>query len=307
MFPEILMLINDTAAASMLADGLWIRYRLSLDWAYYEFVGTTSTEPHFPLPITNIPVLDISEDLGQPAKVIRQRLCEADPFRQGVYRNLSIVREAFKRTLQLTEETTEELSKQTVAASRMAFGKGTEGKIQLRCADDNGSEISGKSINDGLRRVTDVISKMSFGLDALRDSLGRTEELHRVLNYVTEPLRDNPSGLPVISSDIQDVLIPVLSTKLEVLLDPIQGDSSDHDFHTAGDHPDRIAYPLLLETLYYLLDEIANDAKLGAGDPFHFYPDTSLSALPLDLPPEYHLQLKSLISELPTPQSIADL
>ncbi|ESK91038.1 rna polymerase ii mediator complex component [Moniliophthora roreri MCA 2997] len=382
-------------------------------------------EPHFPLLIANIPALvslennaNIPEDLRQEAKAIRQRLCEEDPFRQGVYRNLNIVREAFEKSLQSAEGMSEELSKQTVAALRMVLGEGTE-DLELSRWPDNasllspwkisataiqlqfvlrqmgrsnaqraraanvaaldklttmifhnalspeeanfvaqmtkgvGSEISGKFINNGLRRVTDVISRMTFTLPVLKDSLVRAEELLRVLIYVAEPLRDDPAGLPAVGSDIQDSFLPLLLSKWEELSRLIQADALEQETrvsfseavillarflqfylafrgiwtdkaretstklaqilfnllvsHATGVNADYVAYPLLLDTLYYLLDEIPNDSKAGVFDPFRAYPDMPVSALPSDLPHEYLLQLRSLLPELPTVSSIANL
>lgn len=92
-------------------------------------------EPHFPLLITNIPVLVLLENnpkipsaQRKEAREIRQVLCEEDQFRRGVYRNLDKVRDAFERSLQLTEGTSEDVSKQTASALKVVLGETADGE-----------------------------------------------------------------------------------------------------------------------------------------------------------------------------------
>ncbi|THV06762.1 hypothetical protein K435DRAFT_711026 [Dendrothele bispora CBS 962.96] len=77
--------------------------------------------------------------------------------------------------------------------------------------------------------------------------------------------------------------------------------------HATGNSSDLIAYPLLLDTLYFLLDEIPVDSKLGVFDPFKAYPDLSLSSLPLELPSEYRAQLCTILSDLPDTSAVVNL
>ncbi|KAG5646822.1 hypothetical protein DXG03_002199 [Asterophora parasitica] len=56
-----------------------------------------------------------------------------------------------------------------------------------------------------------------------------------------------------------------------------------------------IIYPLLIDTLYYIYDEIPVDLKATPYDPFHNYPDASVSDLPSELPVGCHKQLASLL------------
>lgn len=64
-------------------------------------------EPHFSLLIAVIPTLvlvenneHIPDDLRRESKSLRCTLCETEEFRQGAYRNLDIVRDAFEQQLQ---------------------------------------------------------------------------------------------------------------------------------------------------------------------------------------------------------------
>ncbi|KAH9940479.1 uncharacterized protein BXZ73DRAFT_88710 [Epithele typhae] len=66
--------------------------------------------------------------------------------------------------------------------------------------------------------------------------------------------------------------------------------------HGAGEGLNMLVFPLLLDTLCYLLDEIPVDIKAtGPYDPFKNYPEFSLSSLPSDMPPEYRARLRTLL------------
>ncbi|PFH52051.1 hypothetical protein AMATHDRAFT_57831 [Amanita thiersii Skay4041] len=65
-------------------------------------------------------------------------------------------------------------------------------------------------------------------------------------------------------------------------------------------------YPLVIDTLYYLLDEIPLDTKFGF-DPFRHYPDYAVADVPIDIPLDYRKQLLALLPHLPPNNSVADL
>ncbi|EJF57727.1 hypothetical protein DICSQDRAFT_182976 [Dichomitus squalens LYAD-421 SS1] len=63
-----------------------------------------------------------------------------------------------------------------------------------------------------------------------------------------------------------------------------------------GDSLNMLAFPLILDTLCYTLDEIPGDIKATVPfDPFRNYPEFNLSELPADLPPEYKTRMRSLL------------
>ncbi|TFK74611.1 hypothetical protein BDN72DRAFT_955610 [Pluteus cervinus] len=74
-----------------------------------------------------------------------------------------------------------------------------------------------------------------------------------------------------------------------------------------GDHLDLIAYPLLFDTLIYLLDEIPLDIKSPTADPFRHYPTMSPTELPFDLPQEFRAQIMTLLPHLPPNDAVANL
>ncbi|EKM53974.1 uncharacterized protein PHACADRAFT_196411 [Phanerochaete carnosa HHB-10118-sp] len=75
----------------------------------------------------------------------------------------------------------------------------------------------------------------------------------------------------------------------------------------SGTTLDVIAFPLLLDTLYYLLDEIPVDPKATTIDPFRCYPVYELRSLPLDMPFEYRSRIRALIPYVEPNLAVADL
>lgn len=91
-------------------------------------------EAHFLLLSANIPVLialesneNISQDLRDETTSLRTRLCRDQAFRQGAYRNLDVIREAFENSPQLMDTTSETLSKHTMAGLRMILHESGNG------------------------------------------------------------------------------------------------------------------------------------------------------------------------------------
>ncbi|RDB24995.1 Mediator of RNA polymerase II transcription subunit 12 [Hypsizygus marmoreus] len=77
-------------------------------------------------------------------------------------------------------------------------------------------------------------------------------------------------------------------------------------FYGASENLDPIIYPLIIDTLYYIYDEIPTDPK-ATYDPFRNYPDIPISDLPFNLPSEYRKQLASLLPLLPVTATVLNL
>ncbi|KAL4248177.1 Mediator of RNA polymerase II transcription subunit 12 [Abortiporus biennis] len=75
----------------------------------------------------------------------------------------------------------------------------------------------------------------------------------------------------------------------------------------SGRSLNQLTFPLLLDTLYYILDELPTDPKSTIFDPFRLYPQISLQSLPCDMPPEYRQQIRSLLPFVPINAAVADL
>ncbi|KAF8160920.1 hypothetical protein B0H34DRAFT_795767 [Crassisporium funariophilum] len=92
-------------------------------------------EPHFPLLVASIPTLislennqEIPEALRNESTSLRCRLCQGSGFRQGAYRNLDIIREAFENSpfLMDLDSSSESLSKRAIAGLRMILCDSTD-------------------------------------------------------------------------------------------------------------------------------------------------------------------------------------
>ncbi|KAI0675055.1 hypothetical protein C8Q78DRAFT_1010248 [Trametes maxima] len=78
--------------------------------------------------------------------------------------------------------------------------------------------------------------------------------------------------------------------------------------HGAGEGLNMLAFPLLMDTLCYTLDEIPVDVKATAPfDPFKNYPEFSLSDLPSDIPPEYKARLRTMLPYVGLNPAVEDL
>jgi len=93
-------------------------------------------EPHFSLLVASIPTLislEINEELPETLRLeftsLRCRLCQESGFRQGAYRNLDVIREAFENSPYMVDEdpTSENLSKRAIAGLRMILCDSTDG------------------------------------------------------------------------------------------------------------------------------------------------------------------------------------
>ncbi|KAF9819188.1 hypothetical protein IEO21_02359 [Rhodonia placenta] len=77
--------------------------------------------------------------------------------------------------------------------------------------------------------------------------------------------------------------------------------------HGHGSGLDVVAFPLLLDTLYCLLDEMPVDPKATTFDPFRNYPEFELSQLPVGMPPEHRSRMRALLPYVALNQTVADL
>ncbi|KAJ3504486.1 hypothetical protein NMY22_g17908 [Coprinellus aureogranulatus] len=75
----------------------------------------------------------------------------------------------------------------------------------------------------------------------------------------------------------------------------------------SGDHIDATLYPLLMDTLIFVCDEIPLEAKSPTVDPFHYYPDMPISSLPTSMPQEYREQILTLLTRNPSTSVVTDL
>ncbi|KAJ7039194.1 hypothetical protein C8F04DRAFT_1087468 [Mycena alexandri] len=77
--------------------------------------------------------------------------------------------------------------------------------------------------------------------------------------------------------------------------------------HGSGTRLDLGAYSLLIDTLYYLLDELTANAKLATFEPFCHAPQLLPSEIPSDFPREYRNQIQALLRHLPPTAVVSQL
>ncbi|KAI0769653.1 hypothetical protein BD413DRAFT_627402 [Trametes elegans] len=78
--------------------------------------------------------------------------------------------------------------------------------------------------------------------------------------------------------------------------------------HGLGEGLNLLAFPLIMDTLCYTLDEIPADTKATAPfDPFKYYPEFNLSDLPSEMPPEYKARLRTMLPYVALNPAVQDL
>jgi mediator of RNA polymerase II transcription subunit 12 len=98
-------------------------------------------EPHFSVLITSIPALisleinpEIPEHLRVESTGLRFRLCQDPGFRQGAYRDLNLIRDAFENSPFLMDQGTysDDLCKREIAGLKMILYDSTDGQLLLK-------------------------------------------------------------------------------------------------------------------------------------------------------------------------------
>lgn len=101
-------------------------------------------ESHFPTLIGAIPLLislenntHIPPDLRRQSTSLRQNFCQDKNFRQGAYRHLDAIREAFEQFLQPADEATDDsLCRTVIAGLRILLCDGNDGALFIRLNQD---------------------------------------------------------------------------------------------------------------------------------------------------------------------------
>jgi mediator of RNA polymerase II transcription subunit 12 len=91
-------------------------------------------------------------------------------------------------------------------------------------------------INNGLRCITDLLNSVAVPprIEDLLQCIQRAEEILRVLAHLAEPLRSDPSKLPMIEPTIQDGCFNAICIRFKDVVTIL---SMDQDTHLGqGDH-----------------------------------------------------------------------
>ncbi|KAF9231909.1 hypothetical protein BU15DRAFT_55624 [Melanogaster broomeanus] len=77
--------------------------------------------------------------------------------------------------------------------------------------------------------------------------------------------------------------------------------------HASGFYLDAVAFPLLLDTLCFVIDELNSHSKSSVSDLFKYYPTIPENGFPPDLPSEFYHQLCTLLPHLPPNHVVKNL
>ncbi|TDL22582.1 hypothetical protein BD410DRAFT_821184 [Rickenella mellea] len=81
-----------------------------------------------------------------------------------------------------------------------------------------GTAVAGKFLNNGLRRIAEILDECaSSDSPALTSMVRRAGEYLRLLSSIVKPFRDEPSTLPSLEATVQDALILAMAAKFEIL------------------------------------------------------------------------------------------
>ncbi|KAF8170267.1 hypothetical protein K438DRAFT_1982787 [Mycena galopus ATCC 62051] len=194
------------------------------------------------------------------------------------------------------------------------------------------SVTSKKSLNDGFERAGELLRVIAYVAEPLRaagsqlpaldpaiqdqffevlnDKFGKVEQSLAVddaeLSLGTELTHAAISlsrllqlhlGFPVAwTPKIKELSITLSGTIFRLVL-----------LHGSGSRLDLGAYSLLIDTLYYLLDELTLNAKAPTFDPFAYAPVILPSDIPSDFPREYRNQVQALLRYLPPTAVVSQL
>lgn len=123
------LLLEDDAEGSRITQDLFDiqQLRTRRQAVYYE--------PHFSALAGNIPLIiylesleKLPEDLRSNMSCLRRHLCQDPGFRQGAYRNLDVIREAFERSPYLVGTSYDSLRKEAMSGLRLILWDSPDGE-----------------------------------------------------------------------------------------------------------------------------------------------------------------------------------
>ncbi|KAJ7647576.1 hypothetical protein FB45DRAFT_893821 [Roridomyces roridus] len=218
------------------------------------------------------------------------------------------------------------------------MARGTEGAVAAKFIN-NGLKcvtvifrdltMSSKSLTDGFERAGELLRVIAYVAEPLRAAGSQLpaldpaiqDEFFQVLNdkfvEVERNLNDESRlgtelsqatislsrllqfhlGFPVVwTAKIKESSVNLSATILRLAL-----------LHGSGSRLDLGAYSLLIDTLYYLLDELTLNVKPTNFDPFCYAPQIMPSDIPFDFPREYRNQIQTLLRHLPPTAVVSHL
>lgn len=209
-----------------------------------------------------------------------------------------------------------------------------------------------KFINNGFKSIVDIFNRAPAPStpESLLMRVGRAGEVLRVLSHVSEPLREEGTGLDLDVST-QERLAKVILESFQ-FANAIFSKTTDHSLrvitdsviflarllqfdlgffgirtthfretcekmtpvlfdlvviHACGPAQDAVAFALLLDTLYFLIDDLFLHSKISFPDPFKYYPTKLQSPHLHSLPSSHRVRLLTLFPHLRPNAVVQDL
>ncbi|KAF8629229.1 hypothetical protein AX17_005811 [Amanita inopinata Kibby_2008] len=207
--------------------------------------------------------------------------------------------------------------------------------------------VAGKLINSGLGRVVEILRAPTTTKEALVDCLQWASEILRVILYIAGFPNGKTLSLPGFEFSLHEGLLAATYNKCDTISKLITEDSCPTllrpivilsrllqftlsyretwstkardagvslsvvlfrlALQLCGGSDDEVStYAMLIDTLYYLLDELPCDTKV-AFDPFRYYPDITVSDIPINISLHHRKQLLAISLRLSPNASVSDL
>lgn len=209
-----------------------------------------------------------------------------------------------------------------------------------------------KFINNGFKSIVDILNQAPAPTtpESLLARVGRASEVLRVLSHVSEPLREEGTGLDLDVSTQERLAKTILESfqfanssfskapdhSLHVLTEAViflarllQFDLGFPGIwttqfratcekmapvlfdlvviHACGPAHDAVAFALLLDTLYFLIDDLSLYSKTSSPDPFKYHPTKLQSPHLHSLPSSHRERLLSLFPHIRPNAVVQDL
>ncbi|KAG9310600.1 hypothetical protein JVU11DRAFT_9164 [Chiua virens] len=238
-------------------------------------------ELHFGFLAAGMPILVsvehnsfVPQYLRDMAQVLRVRTCESRQFRFAAYRDLDVIRRTFEQSIQ-SGSIDERLFEPLVNA--------------LKAILSDSSEDVNVFLNSG---ILSVLSLWHLAATAVQLQFGRRQIGRAMANDSTRQ----------VASASLDKMTSVLFHHSEACF--IAEMVKETDSAVAEKVP---AFILLIDTLYFVIDELHSQSKTRTTDLFKYYPNMSENELPTDIPTGYYRQLFTFLPQLPPNKIVTDL
>ncbi|KAL1745362.1 hypothetical protein HDZ31DRAFT_36596 [Schizophyllum fasciatum] len=174
-----------------------------------------------------------------------------------------------------------------------------------------------------LRALVDVATPFRFGPATIQLDESLQDDFLAVIGKVCDSVLGKLNQMGTWEDEETKKAVVLLARLVQFVLGfktPTSAQSRERSAHLvstllslalsygSGLHPDFVLFPLLIDTIFFLVDGPAPPQRTTTPfDPYARYPDPLSFTPPPDLPPEHHRALRTLTPHLPPPPIIAHL